>query len=60
MEKPHPTTSLRTSNVFSLVRQGAARPGLSSRWVWAGPEVAAVELARPEARAMGIYTIGEV
>lgn len=52
MEKPHPTTSLRTSNVFSLVRQGATRPGLSSMWVWAGPEVAGMELAKPEARAM--------
>lgn len=36
MEKPHPITSLRTSNVFSPVRQGATHPGLSNMWVWAG------------------------
>lgn len=49
MEKPHPITSLRTRNVITLVRQGATRPGLSSIWAWAGPEVAGMGLARLEA-----------
>ena len=54
MGKPHPISSLRRSNIFSLVRQGAARPGLSRVWVGAGLEVPG---RAGEARGRGISPI---